>query len=149
MGGGNDILRYTVAEVGATAAVMDTITDFEVGTNVIDFTDLTVTDLRGNGGTYEVVNKGANAVAVNTGFIEQNGDEADLLAATALAAANTMTGWAIGDKAYILITNGADSAIFLLTENNGDTTLDTAELVVTLTGVDEATFTAANFADFT
>jgi Ca2+-binding RTX toxin-like protein len=148
VGAGNDIVNYTVAEVGATAATQDIITDFEVGTNVIDFTDLTVANLRGTGGGYEVVAKGANAVAVNTGFIEQNGDEGDLLAATALAAANTMTGWAIGDKAYILITDGTDSAIFLLTENTGNTVLDTAELVVTLTGVDETDFTGANFQDF-
>jgi Ca2+-binding RTX toxin-like protein len=147
-GRGDDTFNYTVALTDALAANVDTITDFEVGTNVIDFTDLTNADLRGTGVGFETVAKGANAVAANTGIVLQNGDEADLLVATALAAANTMTGWNAGDIVYFIATTGTDSALYRIAETTGDTTLDSALLVVTLTGVDETDFLAANFADF-
>jgi Ca2+-binding RTX toxin-like protein len=145
---GNDTFNYTVALTDALAANVDTITDFEVGTNVIDFTDLTNAALRGTGVGFETVAKGANAVATNTGIVLQNGDEANLLVATALAAANTMTGWAISDIVYFIATNGTDSALYRIAETSGDTTLDSALLVATFTGVDETSFLAANFADF-
>ena len=148
VGAGNDVLSYAVAQTAALAANVDTITDFEVGNNVVDFTDLTNADLRGTGAGYEVVAAGANAVAANTGLVEQNGDLGDLLVATALTAANTMTGWATGDIVYFLGTNGTDTALYRISETTGNTVLDSAVLVATFTGVDETTFTAADFADF-
>ena len=148
VGAGNDRLNYAIGLTGGLAALVDTITDFEVGTNVVDFTDLTNATLRGTGAGYEVVAAGANAVNANTGLVEQNGDLGNLLVATALAAANTMTGWAAGDIVYFLGTNGTDTALYRMSETTGNTTLDSAVLVATFTGVDETTFTAADFADF-
>ena len=147
-GAGNDTFNYTVALVDALAANVDTITDFEIGTNQIDFTDLVNTNLRGTGANYEVVAAGANAVAANTGIIEQNGDLGDLLVATVVTAANTMTGWANNDSAYFVGTDGADTGLYLVSDSDNNGSIDTAVLVVTLTGVDETNFSATNFADF-
>jgi len=149
VGAGNDGLKFTVADVAALAADSDEITDFEVGTNTIEFTDLTNADLRGTGADYEVVTKGANAVAANTGIIEQTGDELNLLVATAVTAANTMTGWSAGDKAYFIMTTGTDTGIYLVSDSDGNGSIDTAAIVAILTGVDETNFAAANFVDFT
>ena len=71
-----------------------------------------------------------------------------MLVATALAAANTVTGWAAGDIVYFLATDGTDTALYRISETTGDTTLDTALIVATLTGVDETSFLVINFADF-
>lgn len=145
---GDDTFKYAIGETGTLAVNVDVISDFEVGTNVIDFIDLINADLRGTGVGFETVTKGANAVAANTGIVLQSGDEADLLVATALSAANTMTGWAAGDIVYFLATDGTDTALYRISETTGDTTLDTALIVATLTGVDETNFLAINFADF-
>ena len=147
-GAGNDTLQYTIAESAALAANADEVSDFEVGTNVIDFTDLTNSALRGTGAGYEVVAAGANAVATNTGIIEQNGDLSDMLVATVLTAANTMTGWAANDAAYFVGTDGTDTGLYFLDDTAGDGTLDTATIVAIFTGTDEGDFAAANFADF-
>ena len=148
LGAGNDTLKFAVADTAALAADVDVVTDFEVGTNLIDFTNLTNADLRGTGVGFETVAKGINAVAANTGIVLQNGDEADLLVATALTAANTMTGWSISDIVYFIATTGTDSALYRMVESSGDTQLDSAVLVATFTGVDETHFLAANFVDF-
>lgn len=145
-GGANDDTFVT----GLTQATngTDTIADFGTGTNVIDLDGLTNADLRGTGASFESVAKGANAVAANTGIVLQTGDEANLNDATALAAANTMTGWAAGDVVYFIATDGTDSALYRIAETSGDTTLDSVEKLITFTGVDETGFAAANFADF-
>jgi Ca2+-binding RTX toxin-like protein len=148
LGAGNETVEYKTAHVGATTAAADIITGFGTGTNVVDFTDLTNTDLRGNGSGFEVVAAGANAVAANTGIVEATGDVGDFAVSTALGAANTNTGWATGDIVYYLFTDGTDTALFRLSETTGNTTLDTGSLVATFKGVDETTFSAANFADF-
>ena len=147
-GSGNDTLNYTIAETGAAVANVDSITDFEVGTNVLDFTNITNGALRGTGVGFEVVAKGANAVATNTGLVHQSGNEANMNAATMLTAANVMTGWAIGDSVYFIGDNNTDSGLYLLAETSGDTTLDTAVMVASFTGTTETDFAAANFADF-
>lgn len=149
VGAGNDALKFTVADVAALAADSDEVTDFEVGTNTIEFTDLTNADLRGTGADYEVVARGANAVAANTGLVEQNGAAANLLVATAVSEANTMTGWANNDKAYFLMNDASDTGLFLVSDSDGNGSIDTAVIVGIFTGVDVTDFAAANFVDFT
>ncbi len=147
-GTGNDTFAYLIAEVTANA---DTITDFGVsGTDVIDWTDVVLANLRGTGADYQEA-AAASALSANTGLFVQTTAMADLATATALTAANNLTGVAIGDIIYLVAGTATDTAIYLITEAGVDTTFDTAELVATLTDVDtteRTAFSAANFADF-
>ncbi len=147
-GDGSDTYNYLIAEVTADA---DTVSDFATsGTDMIDWTDLTNANLRGTGVDYQE-GAAASALGANTGLFLQTTAMADLLPATALAAANALTGTAISDIIYLVAGTATDTAVYLVTEGGVDTTFDTAELVATWTGVDTAARTAlsaTNFADF-
>ena len=147
-GAGNVTVEMSATETASLAAEVDTITDFDTGTNVLDLTGLTNADLRGTGASYEIV-ANSGAVAANTGFIESSSAIANLLVATALTEANTMTGWAANDVVYMFAEDGTNGAIYKISETTGDTTLDEAVLLVNLTGVLDGEIATANLADFT
>jgi hypothetical protein len=135
-----------------------TIEDFSAAAEV-DVLDLpeALVDTGGSGAGYEEIG-GANTIAANTGIAVYTGDIAtadaagieDLFDATT----DNLEFAVAGDKLYLAADDGADTYIWLIEDVGGDSEFteadgDTAELIVTLNGVTDATTLAgANFADF-
>jgi hypothetical protein len=169
-GAGNDQIDLTETTAATDTVIVqtttalngsDTITGF-AGADIIDFAFgdgglANLAALRGAGTTYAELATAAT-IGTDIGFVNYTTTVADLASATILTAANTLqiggagSSFGSGDIIYFAASNNTDSAIYRLVENTGaGSALDTAELIVTLTGVNTAALTGlavANFVDF-
>lgn len=135
-GAGGDIIDIvtSVASNGSTGTDM-TLTRFDAGQNNLAL-DSGIT-----------VFSGTNAASLSTANVAARLADTDGAAGGAIISNDTET----DELAYILIDDGTDTGLFLITNDTGTTAILAAELtlLVTLTGVaDATTLTAANFADF-
>lgn len=155
-GAGVDTFQYAVALVNTTQSNVDTISGFMTGSDVINFTDLTNTALRGSGASFASGNgTTAQALGANVGFYLATNTVADFAEATVYTAlAQIADDMANGDIIYVAISNNTDSVVVRITDvaNAGLVAADdTMEFVATLTGVTAAnlgTLAAANFTNF-
>jgi Ca2+-binding RTX toxin-like protein len=156
-GNENDTFAYAVATVDATDTNVDLITDAFTGSDKFDFTDLTNANLRGTGVTFASGSaSGAQALGANVGLYVATNAAADFTEANIYAAlAGIADDLAASDKFYVLISNGTDARLALITEAANAGTLvavdDTLEFVTRLSGVTNAELAdlvAGNFVDF-
>jgi Ca2+-binding RTX toxin-like protein len=150
----------------------DTITDFTVGAggDVIDFQTSAVGGNVTNAAAFNIQANGDNAATqLVNGFTVIDNNDGTNVSATSLSLANvstylgdtdgagantdqiTVDNTGTTDDAYIAVSDGTDTGIFLVQHNDGDGAIDADEIVLiaTLSGVSDAgTLTAANFADF-
>jgi hypothetical protein len=124
----------------------DTVTDFTTGSNTIlfEFGDggINQTDLRGDGTGYlEVASSGA--LDVNSGVVVITDSQDDLSQGKANDIANALTDANNSDQFYLVFDNGTDSAIYRVADTDADISngFDTVELMVTLSGVGDASDT--------
>ena len=152
----SDTFNYSVTETGSVNA--DTINNFSDDLiagedDVLDFTDLTNTDLRGTGSGIENVNvAGGAAIASNTGFVNDVGAAlANLSVSTALAnLQNENANITAGDSFYYAADNGTSTMIYRYDDTNSDGTANSGELleIVTLVGILTDNLDADNLANF-
>ena len=151
-GSGVDTYKFLVTDTSTTLANADVITDFRndrAAEDIIDFTNLVHTDLRGDGDQYQLINPAvAYVLGANTGMVVFFSALTDLNPATALAAANTIVGWNANDEIYFLAMSGLDAAIYNIKELTGDTTFDSAVVVVKLEDIGVKHFSPDNFDGF-
>lgn len=154
---GGDTFGFAVAELETADTDADLITDAFTGADVIDFTDLTNTALRGTGVSYaEGDASSAQSLGSNVGlYVATNAvssfAEADIY--TALAGiADDLTN---GDMLYVLVSDNTDARLIRITESATAGTLidtdDTLSYVARLSDVDTSDLTAlaaGNFTDF-
>ena len=156
-GAGGDAFGFAIALVDDTDTNVDLITDGFTGYDVIDFTDLTNTALRGTGVTYAEGNaSGAQSLGTNVGlYVATNAAasfaEDDIY--TALSGiADDLTA---SDILYVLISDNTDARLIRITETANAGSLvdtdDTMSFVARFSGLNAAELTelaAGNFADF-
>lgn len=147
-GGGADTFQYVVANVGATQAAADYITDALGGdgtqADIFSFTDLTQANLRGTGVNYLETNVGGAAgtvaLAANVGIIVATNTTTDFTEANIYTALSAIADDVVAnDQFYVAISNGTDSVLVRITDVASAGTLvdtvDTLEYVATFTGV--------------
>lgn len=158
-GVGADTFAYKVAEVSAAADTdVDLVTDAFTGeADVIDFTDLTATSLRGSGIEFVQGNgTAAQTLDANAGIYIATNTAADFTEAGIYAALSGIADdLATGDIIYALVSNGADARLVRITETITPGSLaaadDTLEYIARLQGVsptDLTGLTEGNFTDF-
>jgi hypothetical protein len=77
-------------------------------------------------------------LGTDSGVVVISNNGQNISPAAALTVAQTLTGGDSGDQFYLVIGNGVDSAIYHVAETDGDpTTFETAELMVTFSGVSD------------
>lgn len=154
----NDTFRFAVADLNAVADTnVDLITDAFNGNDTIDFSDLTVGNLRGTGVNYaEGDASAAQVLGANVGlYVVTNAvagfTEANIYSALGGIADDMLA----GDIIYALVSNGTDARLVRITEAANAGTLaaadDTLEYVARLQGVDLADLAGlseGNFDDF-
>lgn len=156
---GADTFAYKVAELSAVADTdVDLMTDAFTGeADVVDFTDLTVTSLRGTGIEYASGNgTAAQILDANAGIYVATNACADFTEANIYAALSGIADdLAASDMIYALVSNGTDARLVRITEAANPGTLaavdDTLDYIARLQGVsptDLASLTEGNFADF-
>jgi Ca2+-binding RTX toxin-like protein len=184
-GGGNDTISLGGTDGDADTVQIafggegtDTINEFEVANDIIDFTGTSdVVDGAGDGSIdvdgWALIEASGGAVAAADGFtvFDNEGgagggtDITDLTAITVaafVARTDDLDGAAVGAQAftlanaddviYVAASDGTDTGIFRIQGDGVDTTIEADE--VTLIGIidgvaDAGTLTNANFADFT
>lgn len=157
-GSGGDTFGFAVAELEASDADADIISDAFTGADVVNFTDLTNTALRGTGVSYaENDGSAAQTLGTNVGlYVATNAVSSFAEADIYTALSGIADDLASGDILYVLISNNTDARLVRITESATAGTLvdtdDTLEFVTRLSGLDTtelAALAAGNFADFT
>jgi hypothetical protein len=130
--GGNDAIDLSgtgvntvLFEADATANGFDTVTDFSIGGPLPDrlgFAGLNNEDLRGDGGTFELLS-GTDSVGADTGLIVFTTAMADLTAGSVQAAVDDLDGPADGDVLYFLASDGTDAQLYEVQVQAGDDTV--------------------------
>jgi hypothetical protein len=103
----------------------DTVTDFSIGGPLPDrlgFAGLNNEDLRGDGGTFELLS-GTDSVGANIGLIVFTTAMADLTAGSVQAAVDDLDGPADGDVLYFLASDGTDAQLYEVQVQAGDDTV--------------------------
>ena len=152
-GAGIDTFHYTIAQVSSTRTSVDTITDFGNGADLIDFTDLTLSNLHGTGVT---VQKGSatTALGANTGLFISSTTAAGFSVAQIEAAINKAGDDLGADIMYAMVSNNTDTVLVKVRDADNDNNLTDAgdiQFVATLTGMNTAALnalTTANFVDW-
>ncbi len=155
-GNENDTFRYAIVQTDAVDTNVDLITDAFVGVDAFDFSDLTVANLRGTGVDFTNGNAGAAQVmGANVGMYVATNAAADFTEANVYTAlAGIADDLAVGDSFYLMISNGTDARLVLITNTANAGLLaadDTMVFVARLAGVDTADLaglSAGNFDDF-
>jgi len=167
-GAGDDVISTgtgidtLVRDGDGTTDGSDTVSDFTAGAggDVIDFTTNSSVGAGGGAAGVTIEAAAATTIAAQTGLIVVASDAATADATGLIAAITADVGvlttrfTAAGDIAYVVFDDGANSYLGLMTEVGGTAGYtvadgDTLDIIMTLTGVTDATtLTAANFADF-
>ncbi len=152
-GSGADLFNYTVANTDDTLAQVDEFKDFNTGLDVFDFTDLTNSNLHGNGTDLQI-GAGTDNLGANTGLFISTTAAAGFAVAQIETAINTAGDDLGTDVIYAMVSNNVDSVLVRVTDaNNNDDLTDANDIlfVAEFTGMNSAALaalTAANFADF-
>jgi len=112
-------------EADATANGFDTVTDFSIGGPLPDrlgFAGLNNEDLRGDGGTFELLS-GTDSVGANTGLIVFTTKLDDFEAGSVQSALDGLTDLADGDMLYFLASDGTDAQLYEVQVQAGDDTV--------------------------
>ena len=150
---GSDSLVFST-----TAALngSDTVADFDASNDTIELYFGGASEiannaaLRGAGNGYLEVASGG-ALGTDAGLVVITDSQSDLTSGTARTLAEGLTGEVAGDMFYLLFDNGSNTAMFRVEDTNGDaSTFETAELLITFTGISDAdsTLDASVFANF-
>lgn len=156
-GEGADVFGYAIATTDATDTNVDLITDAFTGYDVIDFTDITNSALRGTGVSFASGNaSSAQTLGANVGlYVATNAcssfTEANIYAALGGIADDLIA----SDALYVLISDNTDARLVKITETANVGSLvaadDTMVFVARLAGVTATELSAlaeGNFSDF-
>jgi Ca2+-binding RTX toxin-like protein len=154
---GGDTFNYAVALVDATDTNVDLITDGFTGYDVVNFTDLTNTALRGTGASYaEGDASSAQTLGANVGLYVATNAVASFAEDDVYAALGGIADdLANGDMLYVMVSDNTDARLVRITETaTAGTLVDTDDAMVFVArfaGLDTtelAALAAGNFADF-
>jgi hypothetical protein len=147
-GAGNDTINLGLGTdtliFSTTQALngVDTVNNFSVYDSILfNFSsglgsELTKSSLHGGGANAQILAEGG-ALGANTGLVVISDVETSLTTTQAQSVANGLSGISSGDKLYMVMDNGTNAEIFLISGP-----AHTAQLISTLNGVTTANLTA-------